>query len=223
MSVGAAARAVAARSERSRVRAPLPASFYERETELVARELLGTIIRCVSRAGVASGRIVETEAYLGEHDPGCHAAAGLTPRTSTLYGPPGTAYVYLSYGMHWCANAVTRRAGLPSAVLIRAIEPLEGLPIMRRRRRPVDADRQLANGPGKLCAALGVTGAHNALPLQASSLTIHRGHEVPDADVAVTPRIGLTKAADWPLRWIVADSPYLSRPYRPSPRSRTSR
>ena len=217
MAVGAAARSRTVRS------APLPASFYARETEIVARELLGTIIRCVTRGGVASGRIVETEAYLGEHDPGCHAAAGYTPRTSTLYGPPGTSYVYLSYGVHWCANAVTRREGLPSAVLIRAIEPLEGLPLMRRRRRHIEAERQLANGPGKLCEALGVTEAHNALPLFDSAFTIHRAPAVADSDVAITPRIGLTKAADWPLRWVVATSPYLSRPYRPSSRSGTSR
>jgi len=223
MPAGAAARRNASRGAPARPGAPLPPSFYARDTEIVARELLGTIIRCVTGAGVASGRIVETEAYLGEHDPGCHAAAGRTPRTSTLYGPPGTAYVYLSYGMHWCANAVTRREGLPSAVLIRAIEPLEGLPLMRRRRSAIAIERQLANGPGKLCAALGVTGAHNALPLYASDLTIHRAPAVSDAEVAITTRIGLTKAADWPLRWIVAGSPYLSRPYRPSSRSRTSR
>jgi len=213
----------AVRGASRRLGAPLPPSFYDRETELVARELLGAVIRCDTAAGVASGRIVETEAYLGEHDPGCHAAAGFTPRTSTLYGPPGTAYVYLSYGVHWCANAVTRREGLPSAVLIRAIEPLDGLPLMRRRRRPIDAERLLTNGPGKLCAALGVSVAHNALPLYDSVFTIHRAPAVADSDVAITARIGLTKAADWPLRWIVAGSPYLSRPHRPSPRSRISR
>ena len=211
-----------ARTTRPRLGAPLPASFYDRDTALVARELLGAVLCCTTPEGVATGRIVETEAYLGEHDAGCHAAAGLTPRTRTLYGPPGTAYVYLSYGVHWCANAVTRREGLPSAVLIRAIEPLEGLPLMRRRRRGIRPDRRLANGPGKLCAALGISGSHNALSLHRSALTIHRAPRVRDDDVAVTPRIGLTKAVDWPLRWVVASSAFLSRPYRPSHRSRAS-
>ena len=203
--------------------AALAASFYDRDTEQVARDLLGAILRCVTPEGVAAGRIVETEAYLGEHDAACHAAAGRTARTEGLYGEPGTAYVYFTYGMHWCANAVTRRAGLPSAVLIRALEPLEGLALMRRRRPAANGDRELANGPAKLCAALGITGELNGVPLRRSRLTIHAGAPVPDSEVVITPRIGITKAVDWPLRWIAAGSDCLSRPYRPSPRRRAVR
>ena len=188
---------------------PLPAGFYARDTEIVARELLGAILECTARGVRCSGRIVETEAYTGEEDLACHAAAGRTARTEVLYGPPGVAYVYFVYGMHWCVNAVTRRAGLPSAVLIRALEPLEGIPAMRRRRG-VNRDRELTNGPAKLCEAFGITGARNGASLQTSPLKILRGERVQDRDVAVTRRIGISKAVDEPLRWIVRSSEYLS-------------
>ena len=201
---------VAAGSRRTRASAPLPAKFFDRDTEQVARDLLGAVLRCTTNDGVASGRIVETEAYLGEHDLACHAAAGHTARTRWLYGEPGTAYVYFIYGVHWCFNAVTRAVGLPSAVLVRALEPLEGVRLMRERRG-VAHDRDLANGPGKLCEALGITGALNGLPLRERPIEILRGVPVPDSQVAVTPRIGITKSADWPLRWFVKDSPYVSK------------
>lgn len=215
----------AARSaRRSRFGAPLPASFYDRDTEAVSRELLGTILISETADGVTAGRIVETEAYLGEHDPACHAAAGRTARTECLYGPPGTAYVYFIYGAHWCFNAVTRAAGLPSAVLVRALEPVEGVELMRERRRHPRNDRDLTNGPGKLCAALGITGALNGVPLDAPPLMISRGVRVSDAEVSITPRIGITRAAEWPLRWIVTDNPYVSRmPRRPARRRRSRR
>jgi DNA-3-methyladenine glycosylase len=201
---------VAAASRRTRAAAALPAKFYDRNTEQVARDLLGAVLRCTTSDGVASGRIVETEAYLGEHDLACHAAAGLTARTRWLYGAPGTAYVYFIYGVHWCFNAVTRAVGSPSAVLVRALEPLEGVELMRERRG-VAHDRDLTNGPGKLCEALGITGALNGLPLQESPIEILRGEPVADARVQVTPRIGITKSAEWPLRWLVRDSPYVSK------------
>ena len=192
-------------------RQPHPLSFYDRETEVVARELLGSVLLCETDEGIASGRIVETEAYLGEHDPACHAVAGNTNRTRWLYGQPGIAYVYFIYGVHWCFNAVTRAEGLPSAVLVRAIEPLEGLDLMRERRPRAKNDVQLTNGPGKLCAALGITGSHNGALLNAPPLTILRGTEVPDSQVRVTARIGITRAADWPLRWFIADNPFVSK------------
>ena len=190
---------------------PLPAAFYDRETEAVSRDLLGAILECRTEEGIASGRIVETEAYIGEHDPACHAAAGRTERTRWLYGPPGTAYVYFIYGVHWCFNAVTRATGEPGAVLVRALEPIAGIDRMRRRRPAARADRDLTNGPGKLCAALGIDGCMNGLPLDRLPIRIRAGESVPDANVIVSPRIGITKAADWPLRWYVADSPYVSK------------
>ncbi len=177
----------------------------------MARELLGAVLRCESDEGVCSGRIVETEAYLGPHDPACHAIAGVTRRTRDLHGAPGSAYVYLIYGMHWCFNAVTMPEGYGSAVLVRALEPLEGLPLMRRRRPRAGSDRDLTNGPGKLCAALGITGVLSGRALQRGSLTIHTGAAVADRDIIITPRIGITRAADWPLRWVVRDNAYVSR------------
>jgi hypothetical protein len=131
---------------------PLPAAFYDRDPALVARELLGMVLRSESQDGVTSGRIVESEAYLGPHDPAAHSAVGRTSRNWHLFGPPGQAYVYFIYGMHWCVNAVTREDGHGSAVLIRAIEPLEGVELMRSRRPKAKRDRDLANGPGKVCA-----------------------------------------------------------------------
>lgn len=189
----------------------LPASFYKRETEDVARELLGAVLECDTPEGKASGVIVETEAYVGEHDEACHAAAGRTARTAPLYGAPGTSYVYFIYGMYWCFNAVTREVGLPSAVLVRAVEPLAGIGLMKRRRPSAKKDRDLTNGPGKLCAALGITGETNARPLQRGSLVIRAGRSYSDSEVRVTPRIGITKCVDWPLRWVVNGNPYVSR------------
>ena len=211
----------AARSaRRGRGTAALPRTFYARETELVARELLGCVLECRTSDGVASGRIVETEAYLGEHDLACHAAAGRTRRTEPLYGPPGTAYVYFIYGVHWCFNAVTRAEDEPSAVLIRALEPLTGLDRMRQRRPAARRDVDLTNGPGKLCAALGIGPEHNTLPLDQSPIVIRPGAGVGDADVVVTPRIGITQCADWPLRWFVADNPWVSKTPKHFPRTR---
>ncbi|MFL5467627.1 MAG: DNA-3-methyladenine glycosylase [Gemmatimonadaceae bacterium] len=189
----------------------LPRAFYHRDTEIVARELLGAVLECDTDDGIASGIIVETEAYLGEHDLACHAVAGRTRRTEHLYGPPGIAYVYFIYGMYWCFNAVTRSAGLPSAVLVRGLEPLDGLALMHKRRPRVKSTVDLTNGPGKLCTALGITGSMSGKSLQRKPLVIREGERVPDDKVDITTRIGITRSADWPLRWIVTGNRFVSR------------
>ena len=189
----------------------LPRAFYERETEIVAREMLGTVLECETDDGIASGIIVETEAYLGEHDLACHAAAGRTARTEALYGAPGISYVYFIYGMYWCFNAVTRAEALPSAVLVRALEPLDGIALMHKRRPRVKSEVDLTNGPGKLCSALGITGLMSGKSLQRRPLVIREGEPVPDDRIEVTTRIGITKCADWPLRWIVHGNRYVSK------------
>lgn len=188
----------------------LPRTFYDRDTEVVARDLLGRILECTRGGVTVRGIISETEAYLGEHDPACHAAVGRTRRTAGLYGPPGTAYVYFIYGMYWCVNAVTRAEGLPSAVLIRGVRPLDGLEDMRkrrhgRRRGAEVADHALADGPGKLCVAFGIDGPthHGADLVRGATLRILRGAPAADADVRVTARIGISKAKEWPLRWVL--------------------
>jgi len=182
--------------------APLAPAFYDRDPAVVARALLGAVLRSTTDGVRTSGVITETEAYLGPHDPACHAVAGRTRRTWHLFGPPGTAYVYFIYGMHWCVNAVTREDGFGSAVLIRAITPVEGIEVMRLRRPTSRSDRTLCNGPGKLCAALGITRAHDGGSLQHGELTLHVGAQAHDDDVLVTPRIGISKAREWPLRFV---------------------
>jgi DNA-3-methyladenine glycosylase len=198
--------------------------FYDRPTELVSRELLGAVLECTTPEGVTRGRIVETEAYLGPDDPACHAAAGLTNRTKHLFGPPGISYVYLIYGMYWCFNAVTRERGHGAAVLVRAVHPTDGIELMRRRRPRAKRDRDLTSGPGKLCMAMGIDGSMSGLSLRQEPLVIRAGEPVPDDQVVVTPRVGITQAADWPLRYLVRDDPYVSptpahfyrRSYQPS-------
>jgi DNA-3-methyladenine glycosylase len=189
---------------------PLRAAFFNRPTERVARDLLGRVLETTVEGVRCRARIVETEAYLGEHDAACHAARGRTRRTEVLYGRPGLAYVYFVYGMHWCVNAVTRRRGLPSAVLIRAAEPLEGIAAMRARRGPAARDTDLTSGPARLCQAMGITGRHNGLSLFGPEIRVLEGTPVPRERVLVTPRIGVSAAADWPLRFLVAGSPWVS-------------
>jgi DNA-3-methyladenine glycosylase len=196
----------------------LPRSFYDRETEIVAREMLGAVLECRTDDGVASGIIVETEAYVGEHDPACHAAAGRTRRTEPLYGRPGLSYVYFIYGVHWCFNAVTRGEGLPSAVLVRAIQPVDGVDLMRERRGPEVRGVNLTNGPGKLCAALGIDGTMNAQSLQRGPIVIREGSRVTDDQIVEGPRIGITKAADWPLRFFIRDNEWVSKRQLPATR-----
>jgi DNA-3-methyladenine glycosylase len=185
----------------SRRAALLPVSFFRRSTAQVARDLLGAVV--VSEAGGARtvGRIVETEAYLGHTDPASH---GFQMRrhagNASLFGPAGTWYVYLSYGVHWCVNLVCEGNGLGGAVLLRALEPLEGLDAMMERRRTVKP-ALLCAGPGRLAAALGITRALDGAAMRASAVTVRRGAPVLPQDVVASPRVGITRAADWPLRF----------------------
>jgi DNA-3-methyladenine glycosylase len=189
---------------------PLPPTFYERPAAEVARGLLGKVIRSSVDGAEVAGRIVETEAYTGPDDPACHAAhhIGRTAQNQAMFGPPGTAYVFLSYGVHWCLNAVTDRDGFPAAVLVRALEPVHGLEVMRSRRGT--PDRDLARGPGRLTQALGVTGALDGHSLRTPPLVILDAPTIPDAAIVAGPRIGISRAADWPLRFTVRDSPWVS-------------
>lgn len=198
----------ARRTDRFRQKAaPYGAAFYDRAPELVARELIGAVLEVEDELGLVSGRIIETEAYLGPHDPACHAVAGRTPRTWHLFSGPGTCYVYRIYGMHWCMNAVTLEEGFGSAVLIRALVPLEGIERMRARRPAARSDLELCNGPGKLCAALGIDRAHDgALLTGGSRITIRAGEVVRDAEILAGPRIGITRGVELPLRFWVRGS-----------------
>ena len=192
-------------------RGTLPASFYARPTSLVARRLLGHILVSDIGGRRTAGRIVETEAYVGPGDPACHGyGARRTRRNGSLFAAPGTAYVYFTYGMHWCLNAVTESEGFPAAVLIRALEPLAGLEVMRRRRGGVP-DRELCSGPAKLCQALGVTGRQDGTSLVHGPVRIMRAAVRHRDAIIATPRIGISRAADWPLRFVIKDSPWVSR------------
>lgn len=189
----------------------LPREFYARDTKRVARDLLGCVLETRVRGRVTAGRIVEVEAYLGPHDPAAHGYRWRkTPRNQQLFGPPGICYVYFIYGTHWCANFVTERDGYPSAVLLRALEPVAGLELMRRRRGTADP-RLLCSGPGRLCQALGITGKLDGANLWGPEIRVwwlaRRGR----TRVAVGPRVGISRAADWPLRFGVEGSPWLSR------------
>ncbi len=181
--------------------------FFERPAVEVARELLG----CVLLHGETAGMIVETEAYLGLEDLAAHASRGETKRTKVLFGPAGRAYVYFSYGMHECLNVVADREGTPGCVLIRALEPLSGLEKMYERRHWQGAVKGLANGPGKLTQALGITREDYGKRLDGGDLRIRRWRKPPVFEIAVTPRIGIAKCTDWPLRFVWAGHPCLSR------------
>jgi DNA-3-methyladenine glycosylase len=200
-------------------RRPLPRDFYARDTRLVARAMLGSVLECETSEGRAAGRIVETEAYLGPTDAASHAVVGLTDRTRDLFGPPGISYVYFIYGVHWCFNAVSGHRNGGAAVLVRALEPLEGLSLMRTRRgsalepdaSSLKQDRNLTNGPGKLCEALGIDGRFSGLSLQKRPLVVRRGREIADADVVVSRRVGISRATEGMLRYYVRGNEFVSR------------
>jgi DNA-3-methyladenine glycosylase len=173
----------------------------------VARDLLGKVLRHGDTAGI----IVETEAYLGYDDLAAHSSRGVTDRTRVIFGPPGHAYVYLIYGMYECLNLVAEPAGRPGCVLIRALEPVAGIDIMRHRRPAARRDEQLASGPGKLTLALGITRAHSGTDVTRGPITVHMPAEPRAVKVVTTPRIGITQCADWPLRFYVAGNTFVSR------------
>jgi DNA-3-methyladenine glycosylase len=192
---------------------PLPLAFYARPAAVVARGLLGK--RLISTVGGArcALRIVEVEAYIGPDDPACHAFGWhRSARNESLYGRPGLLYVYFTYGMHWCANVVTEHAGFPAAVLLRAGEPLEGLPRMRRRRRRV-RDTDLASGPAKLAQALGISRDHDGHPLSRAPLWIEDGPPVPAHRRGTSVRIGVRLGAERLLRYYERGNPHVSPPH----------
>ena len=199
------------RRRRRATPAALPVDFYARPSDAVARELLGCIIEREIDGVRCTAEIVEAEAYLGPHDEASHAAArfGRTPRNEVMFGPPGHAYVYLIYGMHWCMNAVTDVDGFPSGVLLRAAWPREGLQTMRGHR-PGRSDEELLRGPGNLCRALGIDRSLYGHDLSRPPLRILPGSSIPDERVATGPRIGVTRAVDDPLRFWVRDCPAVS-------------
>jgi DNA-3-methyladenine glycosylase len=184
----------------------LARDFFARSVHTVAPELIGALLLV---RGVG-GRIVEVEAYDHE-DPASHAFGGRTARNAAMFGPPGHAYVYRSYGIHWCLNLVCEGEGIANAVLIRALEPTAGLARMRRRRRVTD-ERLLCAGPGRLCQALGITHAEDSRPLDAPPFEL-RARDAP-VDIVIGKRIGITKAADKPWRYGLAGSRFLSKPFK---------
>jgi DNA-3-methyladenine glycosylase len=190
----------------------LPQTFYRRTTPMVARELLGCYLAHLEGDGQTIGRIVETEAYLW-NDPASHSFGGETSRNRVMFGPAGHAYIYFIYGMHYCFNIVT--GGQPGeAVLIRALEPVEGVARMAERRG-MSKLHQLCNGPAKLVQALGITSAMNGAPVFEGVLQLWTADSLPgyseDVEVVQTTRIGIQKAKDLPLRFYVKDSPFISR------------
>lgn len=192
----------------------LPRSFYQQDGLQLARTLLGKVL--LRRVGdqFTAGRIVETEAYLGEQDPAAHSYKGNTQRTRIQFGPGGYAYVYLIYGMHCCMNIVAAPEGVPHVVLLRALEPVVGLDWMEQRRH-THRTANLCSGPGKLCQAMAIDRSCYGMDLLGEELWLEDAPAVPEEQVAVSKRIHIDyagKAADWPYRFCVADSPYLSAP-----------
>ena len=188
--------------------------FYARPTLDVAKDLIGKVLVHDTRGGTASGVIVEVEAYIGESDPACHAAPGPTTRNAPLYGPPGVAYVYLNYGIHYLVNAVTEAEGWPAAVLIRALEPKAGVPLMRRRRRRRDIPvHDLCRGPGNLTRALAITLRQNGLDLTGGPLRIEDQGE-PARDVTWSRRVGINVGIEQEWRVTALGSQAVSGPRR---------
>jgi len=185
----------------------MPINAFAIPAPELARVLLGTVLI----HGETAGMIVETEAYVGGDDLASHSVRGLTERTKVLFGPPGRAYVYLIYGIYECLNVVADTKGTPGCVLVRALQPLCGLSIMYQRRKIKGLPFTLANGPGKLTQALGITRHDYGKRLDRGKLTIRRWKDLPIFEAAVTPRIGISQCIDWPLRFVWAGHPCVSR------------
>jgi DNA-3-methyladenine glycosylase len=185
--------------------AVLGRDFYERPTVEVARDLLGKILV----HGSTAGRIVEVEAYLGQDDRAAHTWHGLTERTRVIFGPPGRAYVYLVYGLHECLNLVAERDGSPGCVLVRALEPLAGIGVMRRRRGVARLE-ELASGPGKLTEAMGITRRLNGVCVTSGALTVRRLRGEPAASVVTATRVGIRHERERPLRFLLEGSRFVS-------------
>ena len=186
-------------------------SFYARPTAEVAHSLLGTILLHRTADGLLAGVIVEVEAYLGQNDPAAHSSAGRTPRTRVIFGDPGHAYVYRIYGLHHCLNVVAEPDGAPGCVLIRALEPICGVEVMRSRRAAARRVEQLASGPAKLTQALGIGMEAYGSDLLGETLSIRVPHKRPMVNIATTKRIGIRKAQELDLRFFVADNKHVSR------------
>lgn len=179
----------------------LPPAFYERDTIEVAKDLLGTFLVHHDEEIERIGKIVEVEAYLGQHDLACHSAKGLTKRTDVMFGPAGFVYVYLIYGIYYCTNIVTESEGIGSAVLIRALEPIQNI-------------THRTQGPGLLSKAMGINKRHNRYDLQSDELYVAQNNEAPNFVISERPRIGVHYAQDWaekPLRFYIQDNPFVSK------------
>jgi len=185
----------------------LPRHFYDQPTLQVGRELLGKLLV----HGECAGIIVETEAYTSDGDLAAHAAAGLTPRTKVIFGPPGHAYVYLSYGIHECFNIVAEREGVAGCVLIRSLQPYSGIEVMRRRRPAEKKDMRLASGPGNLARVMGITREDYGRDLTRGSFVVRALPDLPPFEIEVTTRIGITKTIDRPYRFFIRGNASVSR------------
>lgn len=189
----------------------LPQGFYSRPTTEVARDLLGKLIVHQIDGDALAGRIVEVEAYLGLKDEAAHAFAGITPRTKVMFGPPGRAYVYLIYGMYHCLNLVTEPDGEAGCVLIRALEPAAGVEAMQARRPKARRLQDLASGPGKLTRAMGITLNHYGADVTRGALTVREDPGAAPFEIGTSPRIGINKCVDWPLRFFVKGNAHVSK------------
>lgn len=190
---------------------PLGRSFYERNTQIVAFELIGKVLVLRQNGVVLSGKIVETEAYFGAHDPASHAYRGVTPRNQVMFGPAGFSYVYFTYGNHHCLNVVTEKEDVAGAVLIRALVPISGISVMEKNRGGYVSHQQLTNGPGKLTQAFGITRKRSGVDLtKGDSFCMTEGRECDVLDIQVTTRIGISRAQHMPYRFYLSNSPFVS-------------